>query len=67
MFPTIETEGYISSENQWAVIMIADGKADWISFSDTKAEAVECLKDAVDKHKPEFIMVVKSPYVAAEE
>ena len=67
MFPTIETEGYYNRENQWVVVTEEQGRMVWRSFHDTKAEAVEALRDIVASVKPEFGMVIKSPYVVAEE
>lgn len=67
MFPTIETEGYYNRENQWVLVTVINGHWEWRGVYPTKAEAVSDLLDTVDAVKPEFAMVIKSPYVAAEE
>lgn len=67
MFPTIETEGYYSRENQWVLVTVINGIWEWRGVYATKAAAVDDLLETVDSVKPEFAMIVKSPYVAMEE
>lgn len=67
MFSSIETAGYYNRENVWVVVTVDNGKMDWLSMWETKAEAVEALREWVDEWKPEFAMVIKSPYAAAAE
>ena len=67
MFPTIETDGYYNRENQWVLVIVINGIWEWRGVYATKDAAVSDLLDTVDAVKPEFAMVIKSPYVAMEE
>lgn len=67
MFSSIETAGYYNRENIWVVVTVDNGKMDWLSMWETKAEAVEALRERVDEWDPEFAMVIESPYAAAAE